>query len=218
MPYSFHRLAANTKQLLDHLGVERAAAVGHSMGGMLAARFALMYPDTVTRLVFENPIGLEDYRTSVPWTPTEKIYRQTLGQTAEQIRKYHQTYYVDWKPEYEKYIQVHHRWTLGGEAPRLAWVSALTTQMIYEQPVVHQFPEIKVPTLVVIGQEDRTTLGRGAVSPEVLATLGQYPALGKRTAEAIPDARLVELENVGHVPHFESLDRFHSELIGFLKE
>ena len=72
--------------------------------------------------------------------------------------------------------------------------------------------------VVVIGQEDRTTLGRGIVSPEVLKTLGQYPELGKRTAQAIPNARLVELPNVGHTPHIESPDRFHQELIRFLKE
>jgi pimeloyl-ACP methyl ester carboxylesterase len=34
--------------------------VGHSMGGMLAARYALMFPQTVERLVLVNPIGLED--------------------------------------------------------------------------------------------------------------------------------------------------------------
>lgn len=215
--YSFHQLASNTKRLLDHLGVERTAVVGHSMGGMLATRFALMYPDTAAKLVLENPIGLEDYRTSVPYTPTEKYYTQALNSTEEQIRKYHGTYYVEWKPQYDEYVQVHYRWTLGGEAPRLARVSALTSQMVYEQPVVHQFPEVQTPSLLIIGQEDRTTLGRGSVSPEVLNTLGQYPELGKRTAEAIPDARLVELEGVGHIPHFEAPERFHQELISFLR-
>ncbi|MFW6061792.1 MAG: alpha/beta fold hydrolase [Planctomycetota bacterium] len=56
--YSFHMLARNTKMLLDELGVERTAVVGHSMGGMLATRFALMYPETTTGLILENPIGL----------------------------------------------------------------------------------------------------------------------------------------------------------------
>lgn len=40
--YSFHQLAANTKKLLDTLGVAKAVVVGHSMGGMLATRLALM--------------------------------------------------------------------------------------------------------------------------------------------------------------------------------
>ncbi|WP_242510084.1 alpha/beta fold hydrolase [Hymenobacter persicinus] len=65
--YSFHQLARNTKHLLDTLGVKKAVVVGHSMGGMLAARFALLYPEATEKLVLENPIGLEDYRVGVPF-------------------------------------------------------------------------------------------------------------------------------------------------------
>lgn len=216
--YSFHRLARNTRMLLDELGVSRTAVVGHSMGGMLATRFALMFPEVTEKLVLENPIGLEDYRITVPYTPIEQAYENILNYTEEGLRKYHQTYYVEWKPEYEEYVQVHYRWTLSGEYPRLAWASALTFEMVYTQPVVYEFPQVQTPTLVVIGQEDRTTLGRGQVSPEVLATLGQYPELGEQTAEAIPNATLIALEKVGHIPHFEAKDRWFASLLTFLEE
>jgi pimeloyl-ACP methyl ester carboxylesterase len=64
--YSFHRLAALNRQLLDSLGIQKAVLMGHSMGGMLASRFALLYPERTAQLVLENPIGLEDYRRFVP--------------------------------------------------------------------------------------------------------------------------------------------------------
>lgn len=187
------------------------------MGGMLATRFALMYPKRVDRLVLENPIGLEDYRKKVPFRTVEQMYRNVLALTEEDIRRYQKTYYTEWKPEYETYVQVHYRWTLSGEYPRLAWASALTAQMIYTQPVVHQLSELKPPTLLVIGQEDRTTLGRGRVSPEVLKTLGRYPRLGRQAAEAIPNSRLVELEGVGHIPHLAAQQVFHRALLNFLR-
>lgn len=215
--YTFHLLAHNTKRLLDHLEVNEVAVVGHSMGGMLAARFALMYPSATTQLVLENPIGLEDYRLEVPYKTTEEIYQEVLGYTEQGIRAYHKTYYAKWKDEYKDYVQVHYRWTLSGEYPRLAWASALTYQMVYTQPVVYEFPEIGTPALLIIGQEDRTTLGRADVPSEVLATLGQYPQLGKETAAALQDARLVELDKVGHVPHLEARQRFHRELLQFLE-
>lgn len=217
IPYSFHAMARHTAELLDHLGVEKVAIVGHSMGGMVASRFALMYPDRVTHLVLENPIGLEDYREKVPYATTEQIYEAELAQTEEGIRNYHKSYYVQWKPDYETYIQVHYRWTLGGEYPRLARASALTAQMIYEQPVVHEFPQIRVPTLLVIGQEDRTAVGKNRARPEDRELLGQYPRLGRAAAEAIPNATLIPLENVGHTPHFEAPDRFHEALLQFLE-
>lgn len=215
--YSFHLLARNTRTLLDTLGVDGVTVVGHSMGGMLATRFALMYPDVTNGLVLENPIGLEDYRIKVPYRSIETAYQSILSNTLRGLRRFHRRYYVEWKDEYDEYPVVHYRWTLSPQYPRVAWASALTYEMIYTQPVVYEFPHLRVPALLVIGQQDRTTLGRGSLPPEVLATLGQYPALGRRTAAAIPDARLVELDAVGHIPHLEAPGRFHAALGDFLR-
>ena len=46
---------------------------------------------------------------------------------------------------------------LSGEFPRYAKAAALTFQMIYRQPVRHEFFLIKPPTLLVVGLKDRTT-------------------------------------------------------------
>ncbi len=50
--------------MLKSRGIERAIIVGHSMGGMLAARYALMYPDAVNELVLVDPLGLEDWKAA----------------------------------------------------------------------------------------------------------------------------------------------------------
>jgi len=216
--YSFHLLAAATKKLLDAAGVTKVAVVGHSMGGMLATRFVLMYPEMVTHLVLENPIGLEDYRDFVPYASIEEMYKSELNATAEAIRNYYMGYYVQWRPEYDEYPTVAIRWKGSGEYPRLAMSAALTYQMIYEQPVCHEFTHIKVKTLLVIGQADRTVVGKARVKKELLAKVGQYSELGRKTAQSIPGAKLVEIPNVGHIPHFEAKERFHEELLAFLKQ
>jgi pimeloyl-ACP methyl ester carboxylesterase len=215
--YSFHLLAANTKKLLDTLGVKEVAVVGHSMGGMVATRFALMYPEAVTHLVLEDPIGLEDYRPLVPYAPLEDLYEHELKATEAGIRAYHKSYYVQWKPEYDEYVSVAVRWMKSGEFPRLAMSSALTYQMIYEQPVCYEFSRIKAKTLLVIGQADRTVVGKARVKKELLPLAGQYPELGRRTAKLIPGSVLVEVPDCGHIPHFEARDQFHRALLSFLK-
>jgi pimeloyl-ACP methyl ester carboxylesterase len=215
--YSFHLLANNTKKILDTLGIKQIAVVGHSMGGMLATRFTLMYPEAVSHFILENPIGLEDYRTIVPYTPVEEAYRNELNATEDGIRNYHKTYYVNWKPGYEEYVQVSLRWKASGEYPRLAMSSALTSQMIYEQPVCYEFPLIKAKTLLVIGQSDRTVVGKGKVKKELLPVVGQYPELGRRTAKLISNSVLIELPDVGHIPHLEAPELFHTQLLKFLK-
>src|SRR2546423_11260994 len=49
IPHNFHDMAPNTRKLLQSLGIQRVTVVGHSMGGMLTARFAASYPDMTDR-------------------------------------------------------------------------------------------------------------------------------------------------------------------------
>ena len=90
--------------------------------------------------------------------------------------------------------------------------------MILTQPVVYEFPELQVPTLLIIGTRDRTALGKNLVSTEVKATMGLYDKLGKKTAEKIPNAELVEIPDAGHLPHIEAFDEFIQALLPYLKK
>jgi pimeloyl-ACP methyl ester carboxylesterase len=215
--YSFNQLADNTKKLLDHLGIEQAVIVGHSMGGMLATRFALMYPGATTRLVLVDPIGLEDYRLFVPWIPLSQAYDNELKATPESLNKFYKNYFVNYQPEYGEFAEIAARQRLSGDYPLLALVSALTYQMIYEQPVLYEFPQVKARTLVIVGQGDRTVVGKARVPKELLPKVGQYPELGKKTAQAIPGAKLVEIPQAGHLPMFEAKELFQQTLLGFLQ-
>jgi pimeloyl-ACP methyl ester carboxylesterase len=215
--YTFRMLADNTVALLDRLGVHRTHLVGHSMGGMLATRFALEHADRTERLVLVNPIGLEDYRELVPAHTTDKLFQDELAKTDQaKLRAFYRAYVVRWRPEHERNVEIRCRVTLSGEYPRWAKASALTYQTAYHQPVLHEFGELRVPTLLVIGQEDTTALGREYAAPGDRDKLGNYPVLGRRAAAAIPGAHLVELDNIGHLPQLEAKGRFHRELERFL--
>jgi len=218
--YTFQQLALNTKAILDKIGVTKTAVLGHSMGGMLATRFALMFPETTEKLILENPIGLEDWKLKVPYKPVEWWFESELKKDYNAIKNYQMASYYDnkWKPEYEEWVDLLAGWTLNSDYKRIAWNAALTYDMIFTQPVVYEFGNITCPTLLIIGTRDRTALGKPLVSPEVRKTMGLYQELGKRTQLAIPNARLVELDNVGHLPHIESFNRFIQPLQEFLKE
>lgn len=218
--YTFQQLAENTHHLIQSLQIENAIILGHSMGGMLATRFTLMYPEMTQKLVLVNPIGLEDWKLKVPYQSVDDWYKQELGKNYEKIKNYErESYYAgDWNENYDKWARLLAGWTLNDDYPLIAWNSALTYDMIFTQPVVYEFSEIKVPTLLIIGTRDRTALGKNLVSEEVRAGMGLYDQLGKQTAEKIPDAKLVELENLGHLPHIEAFDRFIKPLISYLEE
>ncbi|RIJ34397.1 alpha/beta fold hydrolase [Pontibacter oryzae] len=216
--YNFHQLAQNTHELLQQLGIKKVHVVGHSMGGMLATRFALLYPQATEKLVLENPIGLEDYRLFVPFKTMDELYQSELKRTAESIRTYHQSYYTAWNQAYDEWVQVPAAQIGHPDYPIVAKASALTYAMIYQQPVVYEFEKLKMPALVVVGQEDRTIVGKGYIKDkQKLQEHGQYPELGKRTATAIPNAKLIEIPNVGHIPHLEAVNKFNEALVKFLK-
>jgi pimeloyl-ACP methyl ester carboxylesterase len=220
--YSFDLMAQHTVALLDAVGATNFSVVGHSMGGMLATHIAYKYPARVTHLILENPIGLEDYGKMIPADKKEEgfLYNQELQDTdPKKIREFFKKYVVQWKPEiYERFVEPRIRVTQSGEYPRWAKASAESYQMILSQPVLNEFPNVKAKTLLIIGQKDRTAVGKNLVSDEVAARMGNYPELGRRAAKAFPHARLVELPNVAHIPHLEAPMEFHRELLSFLKE
>ncbi|MDR7067843.1 pimeloyl-ACP methyl ester carboxylesterase [Pseudoxanthomonas japonensis] len=214
--YSFGQLAANTRALLARLDIDRAVIVGHSMGGMLATRYALQYPASTERMVLVNPIGLEDWKAEgVPWRSIDAWYERELKTSFDSIRDYQRTVYYsgDWKPAYEQWVGMLGGMYAGDGREAVAWSQALTSDMVFNQPVVYEFPRIAVPTTLFIGQKDRTAIGKDLAAADVAKRLGDYPALGRRAAAAIPGATLVEFADLGHSPQVEDPARFNADLL-----
>ncbi|MFT5684935.1 MAG: pimeloyl-ACP methyl ester carboxylesterase [Myxococcota bacterium] len=216
--YSFHAMVTHTVSLLDALEVEGVAVVGHSMGGMVAARFALMQPERTERLVLMNPIGLEDWQQLTPYRTVEEWTARGLASTPAGVKAYMQRAYFDgqWKAEYDPMVALQAGWSIGPDQALIARVSALHYDMIYTQPVVHEFPRIQAPTLLIIGERDRTALNRDLVDEATAALLGRYDVLGAKAAESIPGAVLVALPGVGHVPQVEAPGPTYAALLSFL--
>jgi pimeloyl-ACP methyl ester carboxylesterase len=213
MPYNFHDMARNSKLLLDHLKIPKAAIIGHSMGGMLAARFATQYPDVAEQVVIYNPIGVTDGRFNRPWGSIDEAYERQLRTTYQNIYagifRYFSHNPSAWKPEYEKYVRYRYAWTLSGDWPRYAMVQSLIQQITYLDPVVNDWANIKSPTLVFGGAED-TAAGSAKLYQERM----------KFIADSIPNGKgkLVLLPGIGHVPHFEAPEKTYPPLLAFLSE
>jgi len=214
--YTFGMLADNTARLLDHLKLNRVTVIANSMGGMLGVHFARRYPERVNALVLENPLGLEDYVLSIPPQQTPNLVKLEMAQTPASYRNFVKSYFPNWQPDFERFVEQFARVQLSGDYPHFAQVSALTYQMIYDGPIFNELPKLTVPTLLVIGQLDRTVFGRRFAPPEVVKPLGNFPQLGRNAQKMIPGAKLVEFQGVGHVPHLEMPGRFHAVVLDFL--
>lgn len=214
--FSFNQLAANTHALLASLGIERATVIGHSMGGMLGARYALAYPQAVEQLVLVNPIGLEDWQAEgVPYATIDQLYAGELKTSFDSIKAYQQRFYYNgrWKPEYDRWVSMLAGMYAGPGKAIVALNQAQTSDMVFTQPVVHEFGRIQAPTLLLIGDKDRTAPGANRAPKEIAERLGNYPELGRRAAQAIPNATLVAFPELGHSPQVEAPGEFHQALL-----
>jgi pimeloyl-ACP methyl ester carboxylesterase len=213
IPYNFNDMARNTHLVLQSLKIEKAMIVGHSMGGMLAARFATQYPGLTERLVLYNPIGLSDQRYDRPSDSVDDLYKRNLASTYPSIRASIMRYVAHnpaaWTPEFENYTRVRYAWTLSADWPRLAMVQTLINQVQYADPVVYDWAHIKAPTLVFGGADDM-----------LAGTPANFQARMKFIASTIPNGngRLHLIPGLGHVPHLEAPQRTYPPLVAFLKE
>lgn len=219
--YSFQQLAINTHALLDKLGIKQASILGHSTGGMLATRYALLYPEQTERLMLVNPIGLEDWKAlGVPYRSVDDWFAREVKLTADGIREYERkTYYAGrWKPEYDRWVSMLAGLNQGAGHNVVAWNSALIYDMIFTQPVYYEFGQLKVPTLLLIGTADTTAIGSDIAPAAVKAKLGHYEVLGKQVAQMIRGAILVEFPGLGHAPQMEQPEAFHQALLSWLSK
>ena len=216
--YSFQQLASNTNLLLQHLGVKDVTVVGHSIGGMLAIRFALMYPKQTKALVLEDPLGLEDWKLYIPYHTVDQLYQIELKQNLASIKSYQQNSYFHgtWKHEYDQGLAFQYGWVKGSDHALIAWTSALTSDMAFTQPVLYEFSQLKMPTLMIVGDLDRTVLTKALAPANVAKQLGNYPVLAKKAVASMPNARLIIIPGVGHVPHIEDPKDFYAVFMPFI--
>ena len=216
--YSFDGLAANTARLLDTLGVQRAVVLGHSTGGMLAVRFTLTYPARVSRLIIEDPIGLEDYRTEAPPQSDETLFNTELANNdPAKLRAFYAGYFVDQKPElFGPLAEVPMRVALSGEWPRWAKASALAYRMIYEQPVRYEYSRLIPPVLLIVGEQDHAAAFLNYAPPELRSKMGRIAELAATAIKEIPHGTLVVVPRTGHIPHLERPDEFRKAIFEFL--
>jgi 3-oxoadipate enol-lactonase len=206
MPEGPYALRDDLLAVLRHLGVAQATLVGCSMGGATAIDFTLEHPEMVTALVLvgsgvtglNDPSQLSD-ATIKYWTEFLKAIRDGDVDRAREMDAKH---WIDGPlrdasridPVYRERARQLHRENFS--------LQRSTTQ---EQPLkpaaIGRLGEIKVPTLVVIGDNDE---------PDLLK-------LADRLAREIPNATKVPIENAAHLPSLEHPALFNQILSDFLK-
>lgn len=199
--YSVAIMADDIYRLLGHLGIETCCLVGHSMGGFTALQLALDHPAIVSALVlvdtssgeFERVAGYEELRA--------KLDELARTQGMEAAFEYNAEHNAWVRERFEKHPELR-------EVSRQKMLQTSVDGYVYcaqaianWSPVTSRLSEIRVPTLIFLGEEDTPF-----VRPSQIMR------------EAIPRARLAAIPGAGHSPHEEAPEAFNRALIKFLDE
>ena len=212
MPYSLNDMARNSRAILSSLKIDKAMIIGHSFGGMLAARFASLYPAVAERVIIYNPIGLTDTRHGRAPGNVDEQYKNALNATYASVKQGLMRYVAHnpaaWNDEFENYARIRYSWTLGADWPRLAMVQTLSSNVIGSDPVVYDWANIKSPTLAFGGAED--------VLP---GSVKLFQDRMKVLADTVPNGngKLHLIAGLGHVPHLEDAAKTIPPMVAFLK-
>jgi 2-succinyl-6-hydroxy-2,4-cyclohexadiene-1-carboxylate synthase len=200
--YTLDRLVTDTLTVVDALGFERFTLLGHSMGGMVARRLVLRYPERVGALVLMDTSPgmppsidpeLAEAAAALALEGDLALLREildeadTLGSPADQrVRRD--------RPGYVEYCE----WKWAHISP--ASYAGLLRAMVHQDDQLALMSGITCPTLVIVGEEDE-----------------HFVPAARTMARVVPDARLVVVPNAGHSPQFENPDAYFEAVNEFVR-
>jgi 3-oxoadipate enol-lactonase len=178
-PYTMDDYASDVAGLLDHLGIQKTAIVGHSMGGYVALAFARLYPERVTGLGLISSQVLADPpdRKEARYKSAADVSENGIGSVVETMAP---------KFTSNERLQTVARTAMERQQPA-AFIGALKA-MAERMDSTSLLSSFKFPIVIIHGKAD-------ALIPIDRA---------REVKNAVPHAHLVEINGAGHIPMMEA--------------
>jgi pimeloyl-ACP methyl ester carboxylesterase len=180
--YSMEDYASDVAALLDHLNIQNAAVVGHSMGGYIALAFARLYPDRVRGLGLVSSQVLADppERKEGRYKSAAEVADKGIASVVEAMTP---------KFTSDPRLQDYARKSMEQQPPG-AYIGALKAmaERVDSTPLL---PSIDYPVVIVHGDADS------------LVPIDR----AREVKAAVPDAHLVEVSGAGHMPMMEDAEK-----------
>ncbi|AJP47802.1 hypothetical protein PG1C_03635 [Rugosibacter aromaticivorans] len=186
------------KGLLGYFKIERAHILGLSLGGRIALDFALMYPDSIDRLVLVDP-ALGGYRFSEEWhelmSPIMQHGKNGDIAAAKRLWLAHPLF-----TPVRTQAQSRQRFEqIAANDPGWHWLN-----QGFEQPLspsaAKRLQDVNAPTLIVVGEHD----------------LPDFHVIADLLNKNVPHAKKTDLIGAGHMANMEAPEQFNEIVLKFL--
>lgn len=193
--YTLEQMADDVIGLLDALKVERTHFVGLSMGGMIGQHVALKVPERLDSLVLADTTSRYPLEAQAVWPERIKLVtEQGMEPLVEStLARWFTAPYRAAHPEVMARIGGLIRTT-----PVAGYIGCC--HAIPRIDVTERLRELKMPALVIVGDQDA----------------GTPPAMAREIAQAIPGARLEIIPGAAHLSNIEQAETFNRLLLGFI--
>ncbi len=196
-PFDLYDMVADVVAVLDALEIERAVWAGLSIGAMIAMRAAITIPGRVSSLILvdthaggESACKKMKYRAMSlgvrtigvrPFLPA--ISKLMFGSTTRRVNP---DLVDDWR---QRFASV--------DVPSMILGADV---LVRRDSVVDRLPEVEVPSLVIVGDED----------------VSLPPPYSREIASALPNSSLVVVPKSGHLSSLEQPEAVTEAMLGFL--
>lgn len=195
---------------MDHVGLDAAVLVGHSMGGQIALTTALAHPERVAALVLSAPAGIEAFGPGEARFIKQHWHEsRALEATEDELRLVFSTQVFNAPdPGVERLLEERVRL---GSHPAFRGTSVAVSRSIagmLDHPVRDRLDALSLPVFVAFGAQDR-------MIPNPYFTGGRTAAVFA-DALSLLDAQGVLIPNAGHTVHHDAPQAFNDAVGAWL--
>lgn len=209
--YSMTFYADQIKRLADELKLDKFILVGHSMGGQIGITFALKYPGRLEKLVLASPAGVEAFNQAEGnWLRSVMTEASVKKTTEEGIRRNLAMNFYSWDNKWEWMVEERVGMIKEKDFDEFAYAVVRCVNGMLDEPTHDKLKNISVPTLIVYGKNDR-------LIPNPYLHPGSAANIFKWGAKQIPNSKLYEIDNCGHLLQIEHPQEFSNAVLDFIK-
>jgi pimeloyl-ACP methyl ester carboxylesterase len=193
--YRFRDMSEDLRAFMDAKGLGRAVVVGHSMGASVAQRFLIDHPERLIRVVLMGAFADINGNAAVGEFVKSQILPLTDPIAPEFAREWQASTVAH--PVQPRFFETVVQETL--KVPARVWHQTFTG-FLSTPGFTHELARANRPVLLIWGDQDTYTLRKDQDT----------------LLKAIPGARLVVYEGIGHALHWEDPERVVATLVDFV--
>jgi len=210
-PYTIEDMMADAMATVDQNGIDKFHVLGYSMGGYMAQRIAIKYPDRVLSLTaLSSTADLnEKGHPEIDRTPFPLIKLFIRDQIVNNDKSFLKLYFKGWQytngnDSYDMNLKLLGERVLYEKYNRRGFNFKASKQqgaaMRNSRPIYDELRKIKIPTLIVHGKKDPYSSFE----------------LAKKYSEKFENAKKVWIDEAGHMITNDYVDHFHEEFFKML--